>query len=153
MTVAESIQLVIAIGVMIGGFGFWYQSFRQGRDGKSKADRESDSETLGFMRAQIEGLQNFTQQLKQEAKDRQDVHAAEIKQLHGQIENLKGQLAEKDKLIKHYTEVFQGRDPQLVEILQKVSGSLVQIEHFMEGMQDKVSARGVLGGEARKEAV
>lgn len=134
-------NIALGIGALFLGAGYAYGQFFAGKNKQQKDTAETGLETMGFFRAQIEGLQNLTKQLQTEAQERQQKHQIEIKDLHGQMENLRGQLQEKDKLLDHYTKIFQGRDPQLSEILQNVAESLKNIEQFMGEMKDNVSAR------------
>lgn len=105
------------LGVFTAGIGYAWGQFIQNKSKSAQEAIKSDMETLGFMRGQIESLQELVKQSKAEATERQSKYLLEIKELNGKLENLSGQLTQKDLQLQEYTKIFQGRDPQILQLL------------------------------------
>ena len=51
-----------------------------------------------------------------------------------QVAKLEGVVHEKDKHIESLTQILQGRNPEMVELLKEISNSNIEIKKFMETM-------------------
>lgn len=105
------------LGVFAAGIGYAWGQLIQNKSKPAREATQSDMETLGFMRGQIESLQEIVKQSKAEATERQTKYLAEIKELNGKLENLSGQIRQKDVQLQEYTKIFQGYDPQILKLL------------------------------------
>jgi len=117
--IQSTITIMGGLGVFAAGIGYAWGQLIQNKSKPAREATQSDMETLGFMRGQIESLQELVRQSKAEARELQSKYLIEIKELNGKLENLSGQLTQKDLQLQEYTKIFQGRDPQILHLLSE----------------------------------
>jgi len=100
------VEWFVGAGVLIGGLGYVVGQFLNGRGRASK-------ETIALMSQQIEALQKI-------AGD----NSREIKELLGEVNRLRGVIQEKDNKLKEYLTILQDRDPELKQMMKKLTDVL-----------------------------
>lgn len=116
-TVVVAIGAVASFGGLLAGAGYGYGKFREGK-------AASNASTLELLRNELTALQEVVKQ--QEGR-----MLAQEKE----ISYLKGQLDEKDKKIKEYTQIFQGRNPNLEKVLEDIRNFMIEINNHMKVTQ------------------
>lgn len=115
----------LGIGALLGGVGYAYGKFYEGKNKQSKDTLDMGSETLSYFKAQIEGLQNLAKEQKEE-----------IAGLNNKISKWAGVMQEKDKQIEEYKAIFQNRDPEMVTLLKEVSHTNTEMVKLMQDVRD-----------------
>ena len=80
-------------------------------------------------------VQNLRDELATERKGREDDRhnlKNEIQALALQLEHMKGADAEKDKKIKEFTEIFQGKNPDQVKYMQETMAFNSKLADYMD---------------------
>lgn len=107
------------IGILVIGGSY---VFVQWRTGSGKVS----SEVITAYRTQVE-------QLREELK----IEKSQITALQLRIATMEGANVEKDKKIKEYTEIFQGKNPDQTAYMNKTLEILTEIKNFMQGLNEK----------------
>lgn len=135
------LPIINVIGFIFLGIGTFYMQFRAGGKGVS-------SEVISTYREQVAQLK---EEIAAEGAGREaDKHSLknEIQVLSLKLATLQGQMIEKDKKIAELTNIFQGRDPELLKIL-------TEIRDFMKTLTNQSSTIAVRSktNEVRNELI
>ena len=121
-----STLLLPAIVVIGGGFYVWGKVKEGKRDGKKS--------TLDLLGEEVEKLRQLVESKDKENKESSERNKNTIHTLEKNIVSLQTQIDEKDKKLREYIEIFQGRDPQLLKVLN-------DIHLFMERIEKKINTK------------
>lgn len=117
MDVAGTFSTIITLGIFVLAFGYLYERFIRGRMSKVEEERQKNRDKvvehtnlIGLMQKQMDSMEAL---MKKQAE--------EMKTGNEQIIILRTQVEEKDKKLKEYIEIFQGRDPRMEAFMATAS--------------------------------
>lgn len=123
--------------VVVAGFNVWDRrkgAKHQILDDKQKAVGAS-VEVITIYEKQIVQLKEEKKEMTEDFNKRNATTTVLINELTGRIGKLEGINAEKDKTIENYKEIFQGRNPQMEQILTKLSDLMQRVDSRLEKIE------------------
>jgi len=121
MNLSEWLPYLTMLGFIIMISGYFFTQFKFGGKGVAK-------EVIDAYKIQVDQLRQELIEAKTEYFKQLDGLKTEITNLNLKLANIEGQLIEKDKKIAELTTIFQGRDPELVQILREIRDFMKRIE-------------------------
>ena len=121
------LETLLAIGALVGGVGYFIGQFKKGRSDGKKDDLGVSESSIKIFREQIEGLQKLV-------ADQRAEHQKEMRELRDEVIRLQTLLGEKEKKLKEYGDIVKGRDPAVLNILNKLSDVAVGTSEEIKGI-------------------
>lgn len=91
----------ISLGILAAGFGYAYAQFKRGTNQQQTDAVESETQLTKYWKDQVDGFKVMVTELNRR-----------VEVLSGELNQLKGQLVEKEKQNREYLAILQDRDPQ-----------------------------------------
>ena len=126
----EALPFLNLAGFLVLGGGLFYTQWKTGSNGGIHVA----TEVLDLYKVQIAQLR---EELAAEKKGRVDDNHAlknQIQLLQLQLENMKGADTEKDKKLDELTAIFQNRDPQQTEIMNKIVSIMEETRMYLKSI-------------------
>jgi len=121
MNLSEWLPIINILGFIFLGIGYIFVQFRTGGKGVAK-------EVIDTYKTQVDQLRQELIEAKTDYFKQLDGLKTEITNLNLKLANIEGQLIEKDKKIAELITIFQGRDPELVQILRDIKDFMKKLE-------------------------
>lgn len=113
MDLLQWLPFLYLIGFIIFGGGYLFVQWKLGAKGVS-------SEVIATYKEQVAQLkEELIAETTGREQDRHDLKN-EIQALGIKVATMQGQMLEKDKKLQEFTAIFQGKDPELKQILQEI---------------------------------
>jgi chromosome segregation ATPase len=117
MDISTALTIVNVTGIGLLGGSILYNNWRSGKD-------KVGSEVLSLYKQQIGALEADILRGREKAHELGN----QLQALTLELGKLRGEVVARDKQITEYREIFQNRDPQLLEILAEIRDFMASLD-------------------------
>ena len=110
MTFNELVQLMLGLGVILGGAGYGFGQFFSGRKRVKEEKTQEEKGVLDLLNERNKVLEGLIK-----------AHEEDITQLRNELDTMKAVVQEKDSKIKDYMTILQNRSPELNEFMKDLT--------------------------------
>lgn len=139
LSTLPTLEAIAAVLAGFGGFvamcGYAYGQFFTGKNQNTAEGVKTENEAIQLRQNQITELRDLVKDLTKKMEDNNTAHNVEMRALHTQLGEVRGQLLEKEKQAEAYLEILQNRSPELDKIL-------VEIKDFMHAINEHMKKEG-----------
>lgn len=149
MDLSSLISSLITIGIFVFGSGYLYERFIRGRLSKSEEERQrnrdqtkSNTELLDLMQKEMDSMKLLL-----------DKHTEDLDVSNKKVLVLQTQVEEKDKKLREYVEIFQGRNPQTEAFMKLMTDAVTAIQLQMPGIQQYMATTSAVLAKLQKNSM
>ncbi len=110
--------------------GYLFTQFKFGGKGVAKEVIDTYRERQTQLEEQLKLAQEMTTKVTNDLKN-------EVQALRLDLASMQGQLIEKDKKLQEFTEIFQGKSPELIQILAEIRDFMKKLSTQSTTNQDR----------------
>lgn len=132
--VSTIVGIFAGLGIMIGGCGYVYSSWKNGKN-------KYKDELIADLKATLEIKERDIGCLNAEKTTLIKSHQEQFTKLTSDFAELKGRFNEQSKKLEEYREIFQNRDSQSLQMLKEIKEGIVVLnKHHVESQKALITA-------------